>query len=148
MLSAFPRRGRPLETCLEAWKKIHWWENTVGVNWSMKKAHYAIERLSKHLGKGKAIIVSKYCSFPREFPMAVLPEHLGNMNTQRHMTLTIKLVLVSQDKCSLKDQMSAWGLVTIFKVRLIYVVNRQTSKCKSCCSILVKWYVCILNFFF
>lgn len=70
-------------------------------------AHYAIERLSKCLGREKAIIVSKYCSFPREFPMTVLPEHLGNMNTQRRMTLVIKLVLVSQDKSSMKEQMSA-----------------------------------------
>lgn len=39
--------------------------------------------------------------------MTVLLEHLGNMNTQRHMTLIIKLVLVSQGKSSMKEQMSA-----------------------------------------
>lgn len=39
--------------------------------------------------------------------MTVLPDYLGSMNMQRHMTLIIKLVLVSQDKASMKEQMSA-----------------------------------------
>lgn len=64
------------------------------------------ERSSKSLGQEKPSIVSKYC-FPREFPMTVLPEHLGSMNMQRHMALIIKQVLVSQDNASVKEQMSA-----------------------------------------
>jgi len=38
--------------------------------------------------------------------MMVLPGHLGSMNMQRHMILIIKVVLVSQGKAGMKEQMS------------------------------------------
>lgn len=98
-------------------------------------------RSSESLGQEKSSIISKYC-LPSEFPMTLLPEHLGSMNMQRHMTLIIKLALVSQDKASMKEQMSAWGLVTIVKIRLVHVVNRKI-KCTCLCKsyILGKWYI-------